>query len=482
MKLLSFVLLAVISVVPISAKAQDSCSVPKVLIVLDKSSSMTRTLDGHTLWYWAQQAVTTLVNAYDGRIDFGLMIYPGTNHCSTGQVQVDVGPGNAADIIAATTAAPPTAGNYTPTYQSLDALVSYNPIMDPTSANYVILITDGWQWCDPYDASTRFNAVDSIADLRGLGIKTAAIGFHNTVDATALHRMAVEGDMERSGCDPTASLIGASNRCYYQTDDGAQLQQVLDSIGAVITAEVCDGVDNNCDGQIDEGLYQACSTICGNGVEECVDGQWVNCSAQEPETERCDDIDNNCDGTIDEGCTCLDGESRACGMTTGACSTGLQFCENGTWTECRDAVWPVEEECNGVDDDCDGFIDENLVESCSSVCGNGTSVCVNGNWTDCSAPQPSTETCNGHDDDCDGVVDNGTNLCPEGFDCIEGTCVDTNGNLPDGGTDIGENTGTSSDPDGCKCSAGTTGSSSNGILWLGFIIGAALMFSRKRFF
>ncbi|MBN2725098.1 MAG: VWA domain-containing protein [Deltaproteobacteria bacterium] len=468
----------------------DNCSVPKVLIVLDKSSSMNNTINGDSKWNLAKAAIANLVNAYDDRIDFGLMIYPGTNHCTTGIVTVDVGPGNASSIISALGDAPPSGGNYTPIYQSLDAVGSYSTLMDATSENYVIFLTDGWQWCDPYDASTRFNGVDSVYDLHQLGIRSAIIGFSAGVDAVALHRMAYQSDMVRTGCDENATFTyvdgvpiidDPDKRCYYQSNDGPELQAVLDSIGAVITAEVCDGIDNNCDGNIDEGLYRACTSICGGGVEECVLGNWENCSAQQPEAERCDDVDNNCDGVIDEGCTCVNGETRPCGIATGLCSMGEQVCENGYWTECRNAVWPTEETCNGIDDDCDGFIDEDIVETCETVCGNGVSVCVAGDWTDCDAPVPVEESCNGFDDDCDGIVDNGDNLCDSGKECIEGICVDENGNTDnDAGVEIPVNNGSDSDSDGCGCSH--AGSSRNkNVFWLSLLLGFAVFFRRRKF-
>ncbi|TNE47730.1 MAG: hypothetical protein EP343_18280 [Deltaproteobacteria bacterium] len=66
--------------------------------------------------------------------------------------------------------------------------------------------------------------------------------------------------------------------------------------------ERCDNLDNNCDGKVDEGLTQSCSTDCGNGQRVCGNGRWTSCSAPKPAKEVCDGRDNDCDGKIDEVC------------------------------------------------------------------------------------------------------------------------------------------------------------------------------------
>ena len=65
------------------------------------------------------------------------------------------------------------------------------------------------------------------------------------------------------------------------------------------------------------------------------------------------------------------------------------------------------ETCNNLDDDCNGQVDDNLSQSCSTACGTGTQTCSAGQWQACSAPQPATESCNLADDDCNGKCDDG---------------------------------------------------------------------------
>ena len=155
-------------------------------------------------------------------------------------------------------------------------------------------------------------------------------------------------------------------------------------------------------------------------------------------TEICDGIDNDCDGLIDAADPNLTGaipyylDSDADGYgdlsnVVMACSIPLGYVENGL--DCNDnnpAIYPgANEICNGIDDDCDGQIDENPVDGntfYADTDGDGfgnpsvsMQACVapNGyvaNNTDCSDNNASihpgaNEICNGIDDDCDGQID-----------------------------------------------------------------------------
>lgn len=86
-------------------------------------------------------------------------------------------------------------------------------------------------------------------------------------------------------------------------------------------------------------------------------------------TEQCDDgIDNDCDRSVDEGCACLPGTVQPCfagppgARAVGACQDGTQRCEGtgefGQWGDCVGGISPLAEQCDGLDNDCNGCADE----------------------------------------------------------------------------------------------------------------------------
>ena len=230
--------------------------------------------------------------------------------------------------------------------------------------------------------------------------------------------------------------------------------------GASPELETCDGLDNDCDMQIDESLQQACGSsmqgICRMGEQVCSAGAWGDCvGAVEPMDEVCDaeSQDENCNGAVNEGCACASGDVRPCGQMGGACQMGQQTCTDGAWSEeCVGEVKPTKEVCDGRDDeDCDGQPDTNdsdcecvdgMSEACIAgmgICADGMRSCSGGKWGLCKGPAPSREVCDGEpiDEDCDGSPNNGcdctngmTQMCPGGVDvgaCKSGMQTCSNG-------------------------------------------------------
>jgi len=119
-------------------------------------------------------------------------------------------------------------------------------------------------------------------------------------------------------------------------------------------------------------------------------------------------LDDDCDGSVD-------GNSRSCGSAVGVCARGTQSCTEGDWGECSGGVTAGTELCDAasLDEDCDGSKNEGCdcyagqTEDCTSGDQSGTRVCdLEAEWGRCQVVTPAEE-CNGLDDDGNGLIDDG---------------------------------------------------------------------------
>ena len=227
---------------------------------------------------------------------------------------------------------------------------------------------------------------------------------------------------------------GTSTRC--STEPGG----VMDGS----EPEICDGLDNDCDGLIDNGLLYGDNEVgepcdgkgkCGTGTVECSQNGNPICSTDptgsedQSTTETCDGKDDDCDGEEDNDVAIIGSPTEVC-KPKGICAThtdkaglvcldGKEVCD---YSLVPGYSGPQESVCSGEDDDCDGLVDEDfwildpaagkvhVGEPCGvGACAGGTVACApSGNFATCSSLDSSIpEICDQNDNDCDGAVDNG---------------------------------------------------------------------------
>ncbi|MCB9758554.1 MAG: FG-GAP repeat protein [Alphaproteobacteria bacterium] len=304
--------------------------------------------------------------------------------------------------------------------------------------------------CDDTDAAVNPGATEVCN-----GVDDDCDGDTDEDDASDASTWYADADGDAYG-DAASTTTACAQPSGFVSDD----TDCDDADGAVNpgATEVCNGVDDDCDGDTDEddasdastwyadadgdsyGDAASTATACAqpsgyvSDDTDCDDGDAaVNPAA----TEVCNGVDDDCDGDTDEddASDASTWYADADGDTYGDAASTVTACAQpsgyvGDDTDCDDADGAVNpaatEVCNGVDDDCDGDTDEDDASDASTwyadadgdSYGDAASTltaCAQpsgyvGDDTDCddadAAVNPgATEVCNGVDDDCDGNTD-----------------------------------------------------------------------------
>ncbi|MFN3200599.1 MAG: Ig-like domain-containing protein [Bradymonadia bacterium] len=308
----------------------------------------------------------------------------------------------------------------------------------------------------PLSPTTRYTVelASGITSIGGLVLDTPVQLAFTTGTGEAPERLELPVDADGDGepdappCEPVAEVCdGLDDDCDGRIDEGFDVGSACEvgrgeciAYGARIctpegdaacsvqplptSEEVCNGLDDDCDGNVDETLSEEGQPCASDAAGACNPGLWVCEGAQGllcapiitpgTQAESCDDSDEDCDGAVDEdfdvGGDCSAGE--------GACrAEGRITCHPEGHAVCTAIPGqPVVETCNGIDDDCDGTIDETLTRTCGSdtgPCEQGVQTCDAGEWGACVGEvAPAVETCDSIDNDCDGLVDEGS-ACSE---------------------------------------------------------------------
>jgi hypothetical protein len=311
-----------------------------------------------------------------------------------------------------------------------------------SAEDYVTIVVDPVEQ-DPEVTLRRPRSTDS--GVEGVAFEFEAL-VHDEQDAAPDLTVWFESDVDGSFCEPTADLDGlASCASTLSPGDHIVSVHVVDTAGNEATADAaftvleadasdddldgyteqendCDdadpsvhpgateyanGIDDDCDGTIDEGTTNTDDD--GDGFTEttgdCDDG---DADTYPGALEVCDGADNDCDLAIDDGTSCVDDDLDGYTETEGDCDDAAPSVYPGA-PELGDAV---DNDCDGTADEGTGLYDDDGDCFCEAGACTGSSEpeCAALAEGDCDDAEATTspgaaETCDGVDNDCDGTAD-----------------------------------------------------------------------------
>ncbi|MCA9517215.1 MAG: VWA domain-containing protein, partial [Myxococcales bacterium] len=354
-----------------------ACTVPEVLLVVDRSASL-----AGPLWDATAAELSAFLRALAPGAKVGVRAFPDGNSCEPTAVPALTSSPEAA---VAALGAPVEGATSTPIAAALDGLGG--AFGDPNQGELVVLLTDGSESCGAVD-----DALAAARAIRARGGRLVTIGLGQAFDATLLQRLALAGG-------------GAT----YAATNGDELAAVLHNLAGEATG--CD--------QPALGLgtrtcqAQQCVLACGAGTHLCGEA-CVSNDAVATCGDRC------------EPCPDVPGGSPTCnaGVCGSGCNAGFHDC-GGTCASdtavatCGDRCSPCPTVANGAPT-CDGG-------ACDFTCNQGFHRCGNA-----CVPNDSSATCGARCDACPddpngiGVCEGATTcgtICDSGWHLCSGTCA-----------------------------------------------------------
>lgn len=257
-------------------------------------------------------------------------------------------------------------------------------------------------------------------------------------------------DVDQDTFGDTAFCVQTCEPPYdFSLSAGGDCNNDFASINPAAT-EMCNGLDDDCDIDVDENnpggggnCTSGFSGVCAAGTRSCLSGALLCLPNVAPGSmqEACNGVDDDCDGDVDENNPGGGGLCTRPGFL-GICQFGNQTCSGGALACVGPNPGTVQELCNGQDEDCNGTIDDPVLLNgfpCSTglpgVCNPGRTLCAASTLI-CNpdvVPGSRAEVCNGVDDDCDSLIDEdnpgGGGTCNTGLGgmCANGTHQCTSG-------------------------------------------------------